>query len=133
MGWAPMRRLALLAFMAVLLLTSGAPTRADPFHKVAPQDQQLAGRSIMAFGGGFMAWLAERQHRLNDAISEAFHDAETKHSRAAFALILGLAFIYGVLHAVGPGHGKSVVASYFVAHHARWTSGILMGSAISLI
>ncbi len=48
-------------------------------------------------------------------------------------LILGLAFFYGVLHAAGPGHGKTVVASYFVAHHARWTSGILMGSLISLI
>ncbi len=67
-----------------------------------------------------------------NSIADAFHDVE-HGSRAALIVVLGLAFFYGVLHAIGPGHGKSVVASYFVAHRARWTSGILMGSLISVI
>jgi ABC-type nickel/cobalt efflux system permease component RcnA len=129
------RGLTVLLTTLVLLLSLVAPSSADPFHRTAPaepqqqQQQQQAG----TFSGGFVAWLAERQHELNEAISDAFHAVETDHSRTALALILGLAFLYGVLHAIGPGHGKSIVASYFVAHHARWTSGILMGSAISLI
>jgi ABC-type nickel/cobalt efflux system permease component RcnA len=116
----------------VLLLSLVAPSSADPFHQAAPaaaRQHEPAG----TFGGGVVAWLADKQHALNEAISDAFHEVETDHSRAALALILGLAFLYGVIHAIGPGHGKSIVASYFVAHHARWTSGIMMGSAISLI
>jgi nickel/cobalt transporter (NicO) family protein len=120
--------------LGLVLLLSSPAARADPFHHggaaVAPA---AASGPVMAIGGRFMAWLAERQHRLNEAISDAFHDVETSHSGAALALVLGLAFVYGMVHAVGPGHGKSVVASYFVAHHARWTSGILMGSLISLL
>ncbi|HEX4113315.1 MAG TPA: hypothetical protein VH020_12340 [Stellaceae bacterium] len=116
----------------VLLLSLVAPSSADPFHQAAPaaaRQREPAG----TVGGGVVAWLADKQHALNEAISDAFHEVETDHSRAALALILGLAFLYGVIHAIGPGHGKSIVASYFVAHHARWTSGIMMGSAISLI
>jgi ABC-type nickel/cobalt efflux system permease component RcnA len=110
----------------LLLLSVAAPGWADPFHAAPPAAAHESA-------GGFVAWLAERQHELNEAIADAFHAVETDHSHAALALILGLAFLYGVLHAIGPGHGKSIVASYFVAHHARWTSGILMGGAISLI
>jgi ABC-type nickel/cobalt efflux system permease component RcnA len=129
------RRLALMLAAVVLLLGAGAPVRADPFHHAgpAPGRHEPAAPSVAAVGGGFMAWLAASQHGLNDAIAEAFHDVETKNSRTALALILGLAFLYGMLHAIGPGHGKSVVASYFVAHPARWTGGILMGGMISLI
>jgi nickel/cobalt transporter (NicO) family protein len=121
--------------LAALLLLGvlAAPAWADPFHKSEPSTQSQATGVAPAIGGGFVNWLADRQHQLNEAIADAFHDAENGGSRTAFALILGLAFLYGVLHAIGPGHGKSVVASYFVAHHARWTSGILMGSLISLI
>ncbi len=118
--------------LAVLLLLGifAAPALADPFHKAAPSPPPAASESPAL--GGFVAWLAERQHELNDSIADAFRNVE-HGSRAALILVLGLAFLYGVLHAIGPGHGKSVVASYFVAHHARWTSGILMGSLISVI
>ena len=121
--------LALLLLFGVL----AGPTRADPFHKSAPSAPSQTTTESPAPGGGFVAWLATRQHQLNEAIADAFHDVESDGSSAALALVLGLAFLYGVLHAIGPGHGKSVVASYFVAHNARWTSGILMGSLISLL
>jgi nickel/cobalt transporter (NicO) family protein len=122
----------LLAALMMLMVVA-QPTWADPFHKSESSAPSQTASMAPAIGGGFIAWLAESQHRLNEAIADAFHDVETGRSRAALALILGLAFIYGALHAIGPGHGKSVVASYFVAHQARWTSGILMGSLISLI
>lgn len=122
--------LAVLVLFGVLTSTA---ILADPFHKSAPHPPFETAPEGSSLVSGFVTWLAERQHRLNEAIADAFHDVETGQSRAALVLILGLAFFYGVLHAAGPGHGKTVVASYFVAHHARWTSGILMGSLISLI
>jgi hypothetical protein len=32
---------------------------------------------------------------------------------------IGFAFLYGVVHTLGPGHGKMVVASYFVGRDAQ--------------
>lgn len=41
------------------------------------------------------------------------------------------AFLYGVLHTLGPGHGKMVVASYFMTHGARFWRGIFVGAQIA--
>ena len=43
-----------------------------------------------------------------------------------------LAFAYGVLHALGPGHGKVVVVSYFLSRDAQIMRGFLMGLQIAV-
>ena len=45
---------------------------------------------------------------------------------------LAFAFLYGVLHTLGPGHGKVVVVSYFVSRDARLWRGVLMGVQIAV-
>ena len=77
--------------------------------------------------------LAHQQMLLNERISHQFKSVRDTGSSTAFFTILALAFFYGVLHAAGPGHGKSIVAAYFVANEARWTSGVVMGGVISLL
>lgn len=120
----------LLALLAGLALAPIA--RADPLTGGGAPPEASAGTSFLPWSG-FVMRLAEAQGRLNDSISDAFERVRDAHSHAALLLILGLAFLYGVLHAIGPGHGKAVVASYFLANHSRWTNGIVMGSVISLI
>ncbi|MBG0791474.1 MAG: DUF1007 family protein [Desulfovibrionaceae bacterium] len=51
----------------------------------------------------------------------------------ALWLFLGLSFVYGVVHAVGPGHGKAVVCSYFLANPGSLAAGALMGNAITFV
>ena len=59
----------------------------------------------------------------------AIRDGET-----SLPLLIGLAlaFAYGVVHALGPGHGKLVVVSYFLAREARIARGLLMGLQIAV-
>jgi High-affinity nickel-transport protein len=49
-------------------------------------------------------------------------------------LLIGLllAFAYGVVHALGPGHGKVVVVSYFLSRDAQIMRGFLMGLQIAI-
>jgi nickel/cobalt transporter (NicO) family protein len=82
---------------------------------------------------GLLQKLAHQQMLLNERISHQFKAVRDTGSGAAFFTILALAFFYGVLHAAGPGHGKSIVAAYFVANEARWTSSVIMGGIISLL
>jgi nickel/cobalt transporter (NicO) family protein len=48
-----------------------------------------------------------------------------------FALLLALAA--GALHALGPGHGKSIMAAYLVGTEGRIRHAVLVGIAVSLM
>jgi len=45
--------------------------------------------------------------------------------------LIAIAFIYGVLHAAGPGHGKAVAASYLLSRGRKLRNGILLGNSIA--
>ncbi|WP_319541658.1 DUF1007 family protein [uncultured Pseudodesulfovibrio sp.] len=51
----------------------------------------------------------------------------------ALWMFLGLSFLYGIVHAVGPGHGKAVVCSYFLSNPGSLMNGALMGNAITFV
>lgn len=71
---------------------------------------------------GIAAWLLAQQAAFHKALTAAIAAVET--SPAALATLLGLAFAYGVLHAIGPGHGKAVIASYLLANERALRRGI---------
>jgi len=52
---------------------------------------------------------------------------------ATISLFLLICFVYGILHALGPGHGKTIVAGYFLARRGRFREGIVLGASITLI
>ena len=72
------------------------------------------------------------QRTLNRAIGR--HLRAIRDGDSPWALVAGLAFafLYGVLHTLGPGHGKVVVVSYFVSRDARLWRGVLMGVQIAV-
>lgn len=49
------------------------------------------------------------------------------------AVSLALAFGFGTLHALGPGHGKTITAAYLVGAGARRRQAVLIGVAVSLM
>jgi nickel/cobalt exporter len=49
------------------------------------------------------------------------------------ALSLLLAFAFGAVHAVGPGHGKTITAAYLVGSEAKSRQATLLGIAVSLM
>ena len=60
---------------------------------------------------------------------------DIRDSRSSRAMLWGLlvAFLYGVLHTLGPGHGKAVVIAYFIGERGSLWRGVRMGGQIALL
>jgi nickel/cobalt exporter len=80
---------------------------------------------------GLLGWVAAKQSEFYRALSGLIRAAKADGT-APWALF-GLSFLYGIFHAVGPGHGKAVISSYLVANDETWRRGITLSFASALL
>jgi nickel/cobalt exporter len=94
----------------------------------APSDAPTAPPSFLRRIGASVVML---QSRINRAINSRL--VAIKAGDKPWALWGGLliGFLYGVFHALGPGHGKSVIIGYFLGRAAHPWRGIAMAGWIS--
>ena len=81
------------------------------------------------------AWhtLIEFQRQVNAGVAIHMRALETGNSFAAFFLGLGVAFLYGMVHALGPGHGKFVIMSYFMGREVYVLRGLVMAIQMAVV
>lgn len=58
------------------------------------------------------------QREFNQIISAQLHQIKQTPTESGIKLII-ISFLYGVFHAIGPGHGKFVIASYLSTHESK--------------
>jgi len=68
-------------------------------------------------------WIVEMQTVFNRELTAGLKDLKTG---GGFLFLGGISFLYGIVHAAGPGHGKVVISSYLVANEARVRRGVLI-------
>jgi ABC-type nickel/cobalt efflux system permease component RcnA len=136
-----LRALLFAALVSLVSLWSFGPARADdasPFgvggggsttSEPAPDSSPAAQPSLLRRVGGEVVML---QARINREINNQL--IAIKAGDQPWALWGGLliGFLYGVFHALGPGHGKAVIIGYFLGREAHPLRGIAMASWISL-
>ncbi len=82
---------------------------------------------------GVTTTISQAQRRLNQTLSQEMRRIQQTGSPAAILTVSVVAFLYGVLHAAGPGHGKLVVSAFFLGREARIIKGVMMGGLVSLL
>jgi ABC-type nickel/cobalt efflux system permease component RcnA len=91
--------------------------------------------------GGLWLWLAWPQVLLQSAVWQRSLNLELSrllqavadNPSAAGLSLLGFSFVYGVLHALGPGHGKIVITTWLATHPSKLKSSIGLTLAASLL
>jgi nickel/cobalt transporter (NicO) family protein len=71
-----------------------------------------------------MGWIFAEQAAFYRSLSGFILAA--KQDGTAMWELFGISFVYGVFHAVGPGHGKAVISSYLVANEETWRRGVVL-------
>jgi len=109
-----------LAGIAALLAAS--PALAD----VARKNPFSLGVNEGSVGevGRFGMWLLRQQAEFYQLLRGGVEAAA--HNPSALASLAGAAFVYGVFHAAGPGHGKAVISSYMLANERAMKRGVAL-------
>ncbi len=90
---------------------------------------------MMEYYNHFLKQLVMTQYQLNSYISTTIRSLNDDFSYTTALLVLGIAFLYGLIHAAGPGHGKALVALYFTSNNSKnnYKEAFKIGYLISII
>jgi nickel/cobalt transporter (NicO) family protein len=101
----------------------------------SPLDQRSA--SFTARPGGGRVTAPDGVHssggdgsRSGDGFAQVFSDAAS--GRGVLILLLLAAFAWGALHALSPGHGKSMVAAYLVGTRGTARHALALGATVTI-
>ncbi len=77
------------------------------------------------------AWVWTKQRQLHRALTRELRKLRSKEG-VGWTLVM-MSFLYGLLHAAVPGHGKVVLTTYLLTHRSRLNRGIAMGTTAALL
>lgn len=116
--------------------TQGSPTQGaspaakSPFGIAPPAAQKATPPGKPAADAGIFDrlsnWVFEKQAEYNRGLVQAVRRFKTDNVFAATLTLAFLSFVYGVFHAVGPGHGKAIISSYVLANAQTARRGVLI-------
>jgi nickel/cobalt transporter (NicO) family protein len=68
----------------------------------------------------------EKQQAMQRQLALSVKRLKEGNALAATLMLAGLSFVYGVVHAVGPGHGKAIISSYVLANEETVRRGVII-------
>jgi nickel/cobalt exporter len=104
--------LCALGALGVLAWTKWSPVALDTWSRLVTDLQVL-------------------QRQLHQDMATALSAVHARGPLAAWSLAI-LSFVYGVVHAAGPGHGKMVISTYVLTQESRLRRGIVLSVASSI-
>ena len=124
-----MRKLgSVLLALLVLGLPMGVLAQGNPFFGDSSRAPAVPSQTVPSLR---IEWVIEAQRVIREILSDAI--SRTTRDIRGVLFFLGLVFVYGFLHALGPGHRKMALAGYFMARPGRCGEGVMVGISVTLL
>ncbi|MCG9640029.1 nickel/cobalt transporter [Vibrio sp. Isolate34] len=65
------------------------------------------------------------QREVNSELADLLYEAKS-NPWGAGSYLIGFSFVYGVLHSLGPGHGKVIVSTYLATHPTKAKASLVL-------
>lgn len=115
-----------LGLAALLLAAAPALASTGPFGVGLPESAATGGAFLPGLFRFIAGWQVIFYHDLTATLTAM------KTNGSAGVWLMTLSFLYGVLHAVGPGHGKAVISTYVLANRETARNGALLALVSAL-
>ena len=77
--------------------------------------------------------MAPVQKSLNESLAAMTRALKDSRSLGGLLLVAAFALAYGIFHAAGPGHGKTIVSSFFLANEAKVRHSFIIGYLVAIV
>lgn len=130
-------KMLLLLIITGLLWGTLTPAAQNPFVSGKKKDGVTEKKSSPArypqFLHPVLSKITAWQRTLRKHLTAFGKEIREQPYGKAFWYFLLFSFAYGVIHALGPGHGKTIVVSYFLSRPGKYLHGILMGNLLTFV
>ena len=93
-----------------------------------------AGALLLVAVGAYQVWSMwpslvissiQWQREVNSELADLLYEAKS-NPWGAGSYLIGFSFIYGMLHSLGPGHGKVIVSTYLATHPTKVKASLVL-------
>jgi nickel/cobalt transporter (NicO) family protein len=130
-----MKRLGFALILLFLAASCFAQVGSNPFtakdtgpHSEGFLHSMTSGASALLFNA-----MAPIQKSLNESLAALTRSLQGSRSLSGLLFVMLISLVYGMFHAAGPGHGKTIVSSFFLANEAKLRHSFVIGYLIAVV
>jgi len=81
----------------------------------------------------FLEILKNQLDKIKKDLKDILKNIKETNNILSYLWLLFFSFLYGIIHAIGPGHGKSLVSSYFLNQNKSYIKAFSISSLIAVV
>ncbi len=81
----------------------------------------------------FTDYLKETLESVKSKMNKLLEDIKRNNTVSSYLWLLFFSFLYGTIHAMGPGHGKSLVSAYFLSNDKSYFKAFNVSALIAVV
>ncbi|NIA71791.1 nickel/cobalt transporter [Pelagibius litoralis] len=131
--WIPRQAGLCAVLLLVFCVLWGGPQAAAQTPLVPPPEAAAGQPASAGPWQTLLLYVHQMQGDLHRRLAGAVRALKGDAAGEAALFLVALSFLYGVFHAVGPGHGKAVISTYLLANESVVRRGIVLAFLASFL